>query len=365
MEKMFKRTLLGAAVASIAMAGSATAASLTDNVDLYGQAAVSVWYGVDVPEGSDNDLNIENESRIGLRGTQEFKNFDPAIIWQIESGNVGDDGSDGKLGARDTFIGMQFDAGKFRFGRLTTPAYDIVDWPYTNPGLGNVFDWNTDIAGGAHIDRTGDHFRWDSKNYNGFTYALSTGAGTKDVGNMFYSAAVHYTTGGLTLHAGYQDEGEAAVDKKDADKNSLAKAEIGERSFYILGAEYNFGNGFHITAAVKEMQSKYSGKRELALVDVSKQEQRAYSVTAQYDTAEWQYKLGYAMTNDLKTTGGAINDDDTGDTAVTARVLYKLDPSAVIYADIRSYDMGRDTYEDKSDKAADRTNFGIGVEYYF
>ncbi|ANU37168.1 porin [Vibrio scophthalmi] len=369
MDKFFKRTLVGAAVAAVAAAGSVNAASLTDNVDLYGQAAVSVWYMADVAEGKDHGLDIENESRIGLRGTQEFKNFGPAIIWQMETGNVGDDGSTGTLGGRDSFIGFQFDAGKFRFGRLTQPAYDIVDWPYTNPGLGNVFDWNTDIAAGAHVDRSGDTFRWDSKNYNGFTYAASAFKGDKDVDNMGYSVAAHYSTNGFTLHAGYQTEGDAAVSVKNTATTPVESTSEGQRSFYILGAEYSFGNGFHVTAAIKEMETDYTvAGATNALTGVSKQDQRAYSVTAQYDTAEWQYKLGYAATSDLSTTGGNVNDKNTGDTAITARVLFKLDPSAVIYADIRSYDMGVNAYDvtaDRDDQAGDVTKFGIGVEYYF
>ncbi|ANS84724.1 Chitoporin [Vibrio scophthalmi] len=367
MDKFFKRTLVGAAVAAVAAAGSVNAASLTDNVDLYGQAAVSVWYMADVAEGKDHGLDIENESRIGLRGTQEFKNFGPAIIWQMETGNVGDDGADGKLGGRDSFIGFQFDAGKFRFGRLTQPAYDIVDWPYTNPGLGNVFDWNTDIAAGAHVDRSGDTFRWDSKNYNGFTYAASAFKGNADVDNMGYSVAAHYSANGFTLHAGYQTEGDEKVTKKNAADTAVLGTSEGQRSFYILGAEYSFGNGFHVTAAVKEMETDYSGAGAGVLAGVSKQDQRAYSVTAQYDTAEWQYKLGYAATSDLSTTGGALNDKNTSDTAITARVLFKLDPSAVIYADIRSYDMGDNAYETVANESNvnDVTKFGIGVEYYF
>ncbi|MGR5488660.1 porin, partial [Vibrio alfacsensis] len=48
MEKMFKRTLIGAAVASLTMAGAVQAKPATDTVDLYGQVALSVWqYGED------------------------------------------------------------------------------------------------------------------------------------------------------------------------------------------------------------------------------------------------------------------------------------------------------------------------------
>ncbi|MCG7498462.1 porin [Vibrio sp. Of7-15] len=351
MEKTFKRTLLGAAVALASTVSiNAQAADLTDNVQVYGQAAVSVWYQSFAEDNKENSLDVENESRIGLRGTQEFNNFGPAVIWQIESGNVGDDGADGKLGVRDSFIGLEFDAGKFRFGRLTTPAYDIVDWPYTNPGLGNVFDWNTDIKGGAHLDRVGDHFRWDSKNYGGFTYSLSTGQGQNDTGNMFYSAAAHYTAGIFTGHLGYQTEGEAEV------KVSDVAVGMGERSFYIAGIEAHLENGISLVAAYKHMESDYS-KQTGALTGITNEEQNAISVTAQYVTGDWLYKVGYAMTDDLDSNNGSTS--GTSDTAITARVLYMLDPSAVIYSDIRSYD-----FNDSND-AGDVTKLGLGIEYYF
>ncbi|MGL5292113.1 MAG: porin, partial [Vibrionaceae bacterium] len=159
MENIFKRSMIGMSVATVLATANVNAMQLTDNIQLYGQAAVSAWYDVKDGAGLNNSIDVDNESRIGFRGTQEFKNFGPTIIWQIESGNAGDAGDTGSFGFRDSFIGMEFGHGKFRFGRLTTPAYDIVDWPYTNPGLGAIFDWNTDIAAGAHLDRVANHFR--------------------------------------------------------------------------------------------------------------------------------------------------------------------------------------------------------------
>ena len=50
---------------------------------------------------------------------------------------------------------------------------------------------------------------------------------------------------------------------------------------------------------------------------------------------------------------------ETEDQAITGRVLYNIDPSAVVYADVRSYDMNGNT------KDKDLTRYGVGVEYYF
>lgn len=355
MENIFKRSVIGMSVASVLATVNVNAMQLTDNIQLYGQAAVSAWFitqdGTDATSSvkKKDSIDVDNESRIGFRGTQQFKNFGPTIIWQIESGNASDAGESGQLGFRDSFIGMEFEHGKFRFGRLTTPAYDIVDWPYTNPGLGNVFDWNTDIQAGAHVDRIGNHFRWDSKNYNGFTYSVSAGQAEGNIDSAFYSAAAHYTRGIVTLHAGYQFEGE----KSDSIGNTA------ERSFYVLGGELNFANGFALKAAYKHMNSDYDFLSDPAPYD---ENQDAYSITAEYNINSWQYKIGYAATTDLDTSEGKVS--STGDTAITGRIMYLLDPSAVIYTDVRSYNFGSGD-EGNAQGAKDNTRFGIGVEYYF
>ncbi len=145
MDKMFKRTLVGAA---IALASTSTFAAeetgqigvLSDfNVQAYGVAAISAFYQED-----STGYDYENESRIGFRANKDmFDNVN--VFMQIESGYVGDDGASGSLGVRDTFLGLQGDWGKVRFGRMLTPLYEIVDWPYSNPGLGRVFDWGGDV----------------------------------------------------------------------------------------------------------------------------------------------------------------------------------------------------------------------------
>ncbi len=73
MDKMFKRTLLGAAVAMAstgAFAASETGAIgvLSDfNVQAYGVAAISAFYQED-----SNGYDYENESRIGFRASKDM-----------------------------------------------------------------------------------------------------------------------------------------------------------------------------------------------------------------------------------------------------------------------------------------------------
>ncbi|WP_087017039.1 porin [Thaumasiovibrio subtropicus] len=357
MEKMFKRSLVGAAIAAASVV--AAPAMANDNVEIYGQAAISYWVIDSKAEGAKTSTDVDNESRIGFRGSKQFKNFGPKFIWQMESGNVGDEGKDGRFGARDTFGGFEWDNGaRFRFGRVLTPAYEIIDWPYTNPGLGPVFDWNTDIMAGAHHDRHGDQFRFDSANYNGFSYDLAFGAhDTNTTDEFFYGAAAHYTKGIFTGHLGFQLDNGIKNDKYDAagtTQETLWKT--ADRQTIVAGVEFHFENGFSVVGAWKGMQSKYEVAPGVVVSD-NKESQNSYSVTAQYVTGDWLYKLGYAYTDKLKSGGSKVAETD--DQAITARIMYFVDPSAVIYSDIRSYDMNGNT------KDKDATRWGIGVEYYF
>lgn len=94
--------------------------------------------------------------------------------------------------------------------------------------------------------------------------------------------------------------------------------------------------------------------------------QDAYSATLAYwATSEWLFKAGYAATTKAKF--GGETQAETDSQAITARALYVLDPSAVLYFDIRNYDMMTATEGDDKGKADanDQTRFLLGVEYYF
>ncbi|MGL5290508.1 MAG: porin, partial [Vibrionaceae bacterium] len=98
------------------------------------------------------------------------------------------------------------------------------------------------------------------------------------------------------------------------------------------------------------------------IAGATSEEQDAYSITAEFTRNSWLYKLGYAATTDLETSKGKVA--DTADKAITGRVMYFLDPSAVIYSDIRHYNFGKGDVGNEFD-AKDQTRYGVGVEYYF
>lgn len=372
MDKFFKRSLLGAAVAAAAVAGSANAAIplAGDAVQFYGQAAGFMTWA---DSGDDSMVGTTIESRIGFRGVVEFEDFGPNLIWQIEGGNANNGGFDpnqswthsdnGQLGARDTYLGLDFEGvGSFKFGRQLVAAYNYVDWPHSNPGLGNVFDWNNDIKAGFE-DRANNVLRFDSANFSGFNFQATLSGMASNTDQVVGSIGTSYTTDLFSVHAGYYgqngyDKAVAAVapgHKQEADGTwvdvagtQASTAKGGDVSYYVLGGSMFLGD-VTLTAAMKSMENKaYDG------ADVTAK-QTAYSATAQYVLdGKWVFKAGYAATDDAKV--GGVKQADTEDLALNARLGYLL-PSTYLYVDSRNY---------KMNNSNNWTNaILVGAEYYF
>ncbi len=334
MEKMFKRTLVGAA---IALASTSTLAAgetgqigvLSDfNVQAYGVAAISAFYQEDSA-----GYDYENESRIGFRANKDmFDNVN--VFMQIESGYVGDDGASGSLGVRDTFLGLQGDWGKVRFGRMLTPLYEIVDWPYSNPGLGRVFDWGGDVK--AHYDRKGDIARYDSPALGNLTFNVSVGRGdTATDGSNHFGAAVHYNVADIvTLHGGYENNSNYAGGSIDS-------------SAYILGFELPLPAGFGLAGAYKYSEGE---SKSTAGADA---DQGQYSIIGQYWNGPWGFKVGYAANLESEINDVKQGDDDE---VLSAQLMY-VHNGFVPYVRVGQHD---------AYNAADKTAFvRVGLEYGF
>ncbi|MDD1792491.1 porin [Enterovibrio sp. ZSDZ42] len=354
MDKMFKRSLLGMAVAVAAMSGSANAAIDLNGeaVQVYGQAAG--FMHITNPEVGDGAAQAVIESRVGFKGRVAFDEFGPDFVWQIESGDANQT-EYGAFGMRDTFLGLDFEGvGSFKFGRQLVAAYNYVDWPHSNPGLGNVFDWHNAIDA-SFEDRANNNFRFDSATWNGFNVqATLSGMGTT-TDALVASIATSYSQDMFSVHAGYYNQGRYTADVaataptyelkdgKWVEKAGTAAStkEAGDVSYTIVGGSVYLGD-VTLTAAYKMMEN-----------NLTNDDQDAYSATAQYVIdGTWVLKAGYAATSESKLG----NDDDSQ--AITGRLGYLL-PSTYLYMDVRSYDMNG------SDEAADGTNILIGAEYYF
>ncbi|MEZ9231871.1 porin [Vibrio amylolyticus] len=364
MDKMFKRTLLGAAVSLAAVSGSANAAIelAGQAVQFYGQAAGNVTL---IDAGETKSVGADLESRIGFRGVVEFDDIAPNFIWQIEGGNANNSAKSGQLGARDTYLGFDFEGvGQFKFGRQLVAAYNYVDWPHSNPGLGNVFDWNNDIGGG-YQDRADSVLRYDSATWNGFNFQATLSNMTQDTQQMVSSVGASFTKGVFNIHAGYYSQGDydqavgepekfvvsGANDEVSVNPDWTAwknagggdvKETVAKRNYSIVGGALYLGD-VTLTAAYKAME-------------VGDASQNAISATAQYVIdSKYVLKAGYAATDDAKGT------DNTADTAISVRFGYLL-PSSYWYIDSRNYKIANKDNGYSTDWA---NRILLGTEYYF
>ncbi|MUK79175.1 porin, partial [Aliivibrio fischeri] len=312
MMTMFKKTLLGAAIALVASGVTAKEVGVNSdfNVDVYGVAAISlVNYNVTDNDkaksssGRDEGFVVENESRIGFRAHKEmFENV--LITMQIESGYVdntdwGHGGaSGGVLGFRDTFIGASGDWGNVRVGRVLTPLYEIVDWPFSNPGLGSVFDWGG-ITG--HYDRQSNQVRYDSPKFGGFSFAASVGRddnangggyATRD--SSFVGANAKYSFEKVTLMGAIES---------GSDFNGVSGQ---DNQAYLVGFEASLPAGFGIAGAYK--MEALDNQGGIAGTDV---EQGSYSIIGQYWNGPIGFKLGYAANLESETNGKTDKDSDS------------------------------------------------------
>ena len=321
--KFFKTTLLGAAVALASSGVTAKEVGINSdfNVEVYGVAAISlVNYNTTDNDDNSSGYAVENESRIGFRAHKEmFENV--LITMQIESGYV--DSTDwshggvsgGVLGFRDTFIGASGDWGNVRVGRILTPLYEIVDWPFSNPGLGSVFDWGG-ING--HYDRQSNQVRYDSPKFGGFSFAASVGRDDNDNGGgaatrdaNFIGANAKYSFEKITFMGGVESGtrvveatgGDWVLDENGAPKQNDAVAGYDDDTFaYIVGFEASLPAGFGIAAAYKGEELD-NGARKVT--------QDSYSVIGQYWNGPIGFKLGYAANLESETNGKTDKDSDS------------------------------------------------------
>ena len=303
---MFKKTLLGAAIALVATGVTAKEVGVNSdfNVDVYGVAAISlVNYNTTDNNDKSSGYVVENESRIGFRAHKEM--FDNVLItMQIESGYVdstdwGHGGvSGGVLGFRDTFVGASGDWGNVRVGRVLTPLYEIVDWPFSNPGLGSVFDWGG-ING--HYDRQSNQVRYDSPKFGGFSFAASVGrddnangggAATRD--SNFVGASAKYSFEKITFMGGVESGTRITADSggdwsfKPSDGSPVQSPKVAgfedDTFAYIVGFEASLPAGFGFAAAYKGEELD-NGARKYT--------QDSFSVVGQYRNGPIGFKLGY------------------------------------------------------------------------
>ncbi|WP_117233508.1 porin [Vibrio maerlii] len=335
----FKKTLLGAAIAATTMiAGTANAYMLGDpndaNVEVYGVVSISaVDYGASNDAGPDAGWALENETRVGFRAAKKMTDSVTAFA-QVESGWVLDYGAD--LGNRDTFVGLRGDDwGQVRFGRMLTPLYELVDWPYSASNLGRTFDRAWRSGERYHFDRKSQMGRYDSPMFADMVkFSLAAGNGSENhEDSYFFGGSVSVTPiEMLTLHAAFENakgttfEGgeEGHWDTNNAtpdspDWNPAVAASIGDTDSYFVGFELRPIDNFNILGAYKT--GSYDSTNGGGGYGYTEREIDAYSVQANYFFGNANIRVGYADQSG-KEDGSSNSDLDS--TSISGELGYSF-----------------------------------------
>ncbi|MGF1680441.1 porin [Photobacterium minamisatsumaniensis] len=353
MKKTFKRTLVSMSVAAITM-GSFAANAYTigetndSKVEVYGVVSISaVDYGTKAKakDGSTKDQGwvLENETRVGFRAAQAMTDSVEAFV-QMESGWMLDDGA--KLGNRDTFAGIRGDEwGAVRFGRMLTPMYELVDWPYSASNMGTTFDRGWRAGERFHFDRKSQHVRYDSAQIaDMLNFSLSYGNGSENTSDSnFVGGKVSVTpVDMLTLHAAFELTNDTEFD------DDL----IGDTDNYFVGFEFRPIANLSFAGAYKtgEFDSNKKGTG-----DYDEREIDAYSLQANYFMGNTNFRLGYAS-QDGKTDG--VKDEFLKRETLTGEVGYSFN---AVYTFLRVAQHS----DARGSKYGEDTMIRIGTEWYF
>lgn len=309
---------------AIASAFAAPAFAATANVDIYGEAHMSVdWLDND----TDGGVNVSsNASNIGFKGSEDLGGGLKAI-WQYET-TVGMDGpesnSDSFVGAmRDTFVGLSGGWGTARLGYFDTPLKKISrKTDLFNNRIGDT----RNLFGGASSGwdaRFRNGIAYDSPSFGGVTlsahyssqYKAQNAGGTQNtvataivsgpLDDDAWSVGANFKLGPVDLMAAYQ-------------KAEVSGTTAGDEKAWRLGALMNFGM---VGVNALYHQAKDQG-------GVNGADRKVYGLGAQVKLGNGALKGQYYKATDLK--GNATADQSADLWAVGYD--YSLSKRTTVYA---------------------------------
>lgn len=288
---------------AIAVAGLIAAPAAMADVEVYGQARMSIDFtenNDDTPGNEDSAVSVSsNKSRLGFRGTEDLGNGLKAE-YQIEQELEFDTG-DAFTGARNTFVGLGGGFGTVRFGKHDTPN-KIASAPL------DIFsdtraDFNAVVGGDVRADNV---IAYISPNMGGFqvlaAYVPSytndqLAQTTAESDESAYSVAGTFTNGPIYVAAAY----EALQQSGGADDATDAK----------LGGTFDFGQGTKV-GALWEMQDDGTDDRNV------------WYVNAAHKMGANAFKIAYGMADEM--------DNDDGASQISVGVSHDLSKATEVYA---------------------------------
>lgn len=193
---------------ALAVMAAAGAASAQSSVQLYGLA--DIWVGQAKISGNFNEQNLDwkqtkvdsggvNTSRWGLKGSEDLGGGLKAVF-QLEQGFALDTGAAASGFNRVATVGLSGNFGAVTLGKDWTP-YDDVAAVAKNTLSANISSQNTTWVG--YEDNPANSIKFQSKNYNGFSGAVSYSFGEDKKGEDFDGNTLGKATDTLSLNAQY------------------------------------------------------------------------------------------------------------------------------------------------------------------
>lgn len=346
-----KKSLIALAVLAAAGAASAqSSVSLYGLVDAYVGNVKDTITGVRPKSQTVVDTNGLNNSRWGLKGSEDLGNGLKANF-VLEAGFETDTGAAGSLGStfqRKSTVGLSGAFGSVELGRNYT-AYDTLRAVTNNTADTNVAV-TTDVwkNGIGYSNRASNSVRFDSAVYGGVSGSISYGFGeNKDLDTTVNPAVVKLgndSTDMLSLHVKYAN-GPLLVGY--AHQNEMGDGTVTgpDKKFNLIAGSYDFG--------VAKLVAGYNTEKVTAGGDKDKEYQ--FGVQAPLGAAVTVF-AGYAN-SETETSGGATVSERSGyDFAAT----YALSKRTTAYAGYKNVEI-----DSGAGKGNEIDAFAVGVRHTF
>ncbi|UXY14660.1 porin [Chitiniphilus purpureus] len=307
---MFKRALVAASIAA------AFAAPAFADVSIGGSAEMDLFYRTNNTPDGDGKFLEEIAIVVNVDGSDKLDNGS-TLKWRLAQ-KVATDWRYDSWGNREAWIGYADSWGEIRFGNQFTNLYLTQDWPYGAKGQGGLFA-EPPIQGFA------SGITYASPNFNGFSFNLGYDLGTGGKDGKAYEVVGHFTTGGLSIDAGYAATDDAS--SSGAGNGSgyrLTYAEGTSETVTFAGARYAFDNGFNVTGAWK--------RQELETAAAGSHEQDFYLVRGGYSFGKHSLSLGYQLVAESEAAGV---EQDNEIQQVAFQWDYSISKNSVAFLQIR------------------------------
>lgn len=220
-----KRTLIAAAVATLAT-GSALAQS---SVTLYGRVNTSAEYQKNIGADGSQKVLQNNASRLGFKGSEDLGGGLKANFFLEHRFNSDTGTATGDFWAGDSWVGLSGGFGSIRAGRLTSAAYyataDYVSLHNHDTGTSSDFLYTYLSGAGKNT------ISYTTPSLGGFTLEATAAAGEGVATDKVYNLAANYDAGPLHLGAGFERVPETG------DRQAAIRA-LYELGPFIIGGYY-------------------------------------------------------------------------------------------------------------------------------